>query len=538
MLAVVGSAEPFTTSDLAARVAEIERIDAPRWVWADTARIYPKLLDAGVSVERSTDLRMCHRILRHARATASSELAAAPASVWDEEPSILSEDTAPTLLDELSPSQSVALSIDDLVDEHERQQRAIESAPNPAALRLLLAAESVGALIAAEIGHIGLPWSAEIHDRQLVAELGPRPVRGERPAALERLAAEIQHHLGAPELNPDSPAELLRSLKLAGLPVKTTRKWEIAELRHPVREPLLEYKRLARLHAANGWSWLDTWVRDGRFHPDYVPAGVVTGRWATRGGGALQLPKSLRAAVVADPGWRLVVADAAQLEPRVLAAMSGDPAMAAAGRGVDMYQALVDQRVVATRQQAKIGMLAAMYGGTTGEAGELLGRLRRAFPAALALVDEAARAGERFEQVTTWLGRTSPRPGGRWITTQQQALGDDASASDEQRARSEARDWGRFTRNFVVQGTAAEWALCWMGALRRRLRGMGRSGSAPELVYFLHDELIVHAPDDLANDVAAALQSAAEEAARLMFGVTDVEFALTIDVVSSYDQSH
>ena len=31
------------------------------------------------------------------------------------------------------------------------------------------------------------------------------------------------------------------------------------------------------------------------------------------------------------------------------------------------------------------------------------------------------------------------------------------------------RDRGRFTRNFVVQGTAAEWALCWMAALRRRL---------------------------------------------------------------------
>ena len=36
--------------------------------------------------------------------------------------------------------------------------------------------------------------------------------------------------------------------------------------------------------------------------------------------------------------------------------------------------------------------------------------------------------------------------------------------------RRSARDRGRFTRNFVVQGTAAEWALCWMGEIRRRLR--------------------------------------------------------------------
>ena len=38
------------------------------------------------------------------------------------------------------------------------------------------------------------------------------------------------------------------------------------------------------------WGWLASWVHEGRFRPDYVPSGVVTGRWAARGGGALQLP--------------------------------------------------------------------------------------------------------------------------------------------------------------------------------------------------------------------------------------------------------
>ena len=101
---------------------------------------------------------------------------------------------------------------------------------------------------------------------------------------------------------------------------------------HPAIAPLLEYKELARLHAAHGWAWLDTWVCGGRFRPEYVVGGVVSGRWASRGGGALQIPRVLRRAVVADPGWVLVVADAAQLEPRVLAALAGDRAFAA-GRG-------------------------------------------------------------------------------------------------------------------------------------------------------------------------------------------------------------
>src|SRR5699024_7370157 len=118
---------------------------------------------------------------------------------------------------------------------------------------------------------------------------------------------------------------------------------------HPVIAPLLTYKQLARLHSANGWAWAEEWVRPGpaggreRFHPDYVPGGVVTGRWATQGGGALQLRKRVRGAVVADPGWQLVVADVAQLEPRVLAAMARDEAMARAARGGDLYQGLVDQ---------------------------------------------------------------------------------------------------------------------------------------------------------------------------------------------------
>ena len=149
--------------------------------------------------------------------------------------------------------------------------------------------------------------------------------------------------------------------------VESTSRWELAEQRHPVIEPLLEYKKLSRLQSANGWTWLAEWVHDGRFRPVYVPGGVVTGRWASSGGGALQLPRQLREAVRADPGWRLIVADVAQLEPRVLAAMAGDTALADAARGRDLYAGIVDSGAVATRQEAKIAILGAMYGATTGE---------------------------------------------------------------------------------------------------------------------------------------------------------------------------
>src|SRR5699024_1705685 len=162
------------------------------------------------------------------------------------------------------------------------------------------------------------------------------------------------------------------------------------------------YKKLARLYSANGWSWMADWVHDGRFRPDWIAGGVVTGRWASRGGGALQLPRQIRSAVRADPGWSLVVADAAQLEPRVLAAMAGDTVMARACQATDLYQGRGDHGIVDTREHAKTGVVAATYGSTSGEAACLLPRLARASPRAMAVVESAARTGEGGGRVSTW----------------------------------------------------------------------------------------------------------------------------------------
>ena len=136
---------------------------------------------------------------------------------------------------------------------------------------------------------------------------------------------------------------------------------------HPAVPLLLAYKELSRLHAAYGWTWLDAWVAGGRFRPEYVPGGVVSGRWATRGGGALQIPHALRRAVVADPGWTFVVADASQLEPRVLAALSGDDGLARAAAAGDLYAALAADAFGGDRARAKTALLAAMYGGDAGQ---------------------------------------------------------------------------------------------------------------------------------------------------------------------------
>jgi len=120
---------------------------------------------------------------------------------------------------------------------------------------------------------------------------------------------------------------------------------------------------------------------------------------------------------------------------------------------------------------------------------------------------------------------------------QQRASLPAATAADQRRARSQARDWGRFTRNFVVQGTAAEWALCWLADLRNRLWDLGGSGrleERPHLVFFLHDEVVVHTPEHLAEAVVEEVRTAAATAGRLLFGGFPVDFPLDVAVVRSW----
>ncbi|MGY1810292.1 bifunctional 3'-5' exonuclease/DNA polymerase [Blastococcus sp. SYSU D00669] len=502
---------------------------AVRWVWDDTTRWYPALLEAGVRVERCTDLRLSHAVLRRSPLVDQALLTTPESAGWD-------------ALAPATPGEPGLFPLDDPADrldpaaEHAAQQAALAASRDPGRLGLLLAAESSGALVAAEMTHTGLPWRPDVHDRLLTELLGPRPRAGQRPAVLERLLAEVRAALGAPALNPDSPGELLTALRVAGLPVEDTRSWTLEQLDHPAVPALLEYKKLARLLAANGWSWLETWVRDGRFRSVFLPGGVVTGRWASNGGGALSVPTQVRAAAVADDGWRLVVADVAQLEPRVLAGMSGDTALAEAARSADLYQGMVDAGVVATRAEAKVGVLGAIYGGTRGGSGRMMPRLARRYPRAVGLVEDAARAGERGEVVATLLGRGSPLPTGEWAERPVD-LGeppdDGGPRPDRDRRR---RAWGRFTRNFVVQGTGAEWALCWLADLRNRLwrLGGGDLGERPHLAFFLHDEVVVHTPAQLADEVAREVRAAAATAGRLLFGGFPLDFPLDVAVVRSW----
>ncbi len=244
-------------------VAAQEAACGPRWVWSDSTAWYPPLLAAGVRVARCHDLRLCHAIVRDA-ASVGEATALRAAVAWDRASTAdAGPAPAPTLfdLDDSARRQpGPPMGVDDAIAEFRRQRAAVAASADPSRLRLLLAAESVGGLIGVELREAGLPWDAAAHDVLLTEALGPRPVAGAVPERMEDVAREVRRALGDPSASLDSQQKLLRSLHRVGVLVESTSKWELVEQRHPVIEPLLEYKRLARLYTANGWAWLDEWV--------------------------------------------------------------------------------------------------------------------------------------------------------------------------------------------------------------------------------------------------------------------------------------
>ncbi len=568
-------AQPQAVADLAAAIASHEQAGPVRWVWPSTQDLYPALLRSGVRVARCHDVALTAALLaaaplaavppaepppagRSGDALAQASLPTVVARPDDRHPAGWQPDdgfaadkyqadgyTVDWRLGDSSLAEQLPFDSNDiqrrdlgeelaaLVATYGDQLARVAAENDPRKFGLLVAAESAGALVAAEMTAAGLPWHADVHDRLLTEQLGPRPPATTgpplRPARLTVLAAQISAALGAVRpVNLDSPAQLLRALSASGIRVQSTRSALLRQIDHPVIPLLLEYKELARLYTANGWTWLDTWVSGGRFRPEYVVGGVVSGRWASRGGGALQIPKLLRQAVVADPGWTLVVADAAQLEPRVLAALAGDRAFAQAAGTGDLYDA-VATAIGGDRATAKVALLSAMYGGTGGDHGQSLALLRRRFPQASAFVESAARAGEEGRVVRSVLGRTCPPPSAAW-----RSVTSESGDPDQERdpgAGAAARARGRFTRNFVVQASAADWALVLLALLRARL------GAPAQLVFFQHDEVVVHCPAEQADDVVAAIEAAAAGATRLVFGRTAVSFPMTTAIATRYSDA-
>ncbi|MEI2826013.1 MAG: DNA polymerase [Dermatophilaceae bacterium] len=94
----------------------------------------------------------------------------------------------------------------------------------------------------------------------------------------------------------------------------------------------MRWRKDERIATTYGYRWLDEHVgQDGRLRGAWAASDGAAGRMTAQNG-LHNLPVGLRRAVVAEPGFVFVRADLGQIEPRILAAVSGDRAFAAATR--------------------------------------------------------------------------------------------------------------------------------------------------------------------------------------------------------------
>jgi DNA polymerase family A len=377
-------------------------------------------------------------------------------------------------------------------------------------------AESTVELLCAELSADGLPMDRDAAEHVLAGFIGPRP-RGDAEAAAMRAArdgAVLRHAPAGVTADLRSPAQVRSLLAAAGVDVPDTRAWRLEEFKDtsPLVAALLEWRKAERIATTYGYGWLDEHLGpDGRLRGAWTGSDGAAGRM-TASNGLHNMPAAMRRAVIAAPGHLFVRADLGQIEPRVLAAVSGDHALALATQADDMYLPVAAELGV-DRPTAKVAMIAAMYGQTTGHGGVAGRRMRAAYPVAMGYLDSADRSARAGRDLRTYGGRLVRMSGG--------------IASP---ARTAAR--GRYGRNALIQGAAAELFKMWAVTVRARGPALGA-----RIVLCLHDELLVHVAEEQAGAAAALVGGCLAETARRWAPRGDVRFIAETSVVRCWAEA-
>jgi DNA polymerase-1 len=132
----------------------------------------------------------------------------------------------------------------------------------------------------------------------------------------------------------------------------------------------------------------------------------------------------------------------------------------------------------------------------------------------MAYLQDAARAGEAGRDLRTY--------GGRLIRM--------GSTEHEEWARAAAR--GRYGRNALVQGAAAELFKVWAATVRARVERY-----SARIVLCLHDELLVHAPTEHGETVTRLLDDCLQEAARRWAPDDSVRFVADVGVIRRWSDA-
>jgi DNA polymerase-1 len=360
---------------------------------------------------------------------------------------------------------------------------------------------------------------------------------------LDALLREI-HQLAGEPVNPNSPKQLATVLfeKLGLPPVKRTKTGystdvdvlEELALGHPLPGRILEYRQLAKLKGTYADA-LPTLIhpRTGRIHTSFNQLIAATGRLSSSNPNLQNIPirsehgRRIRQAFVPDDGWRFVAADYSQIELRILAHFSEEPALVEAFlRGEDIHTRTAAQimRVAPEavtsemRRLAKVVNFGILYGLSgfglsqavsigRAEAQRFIDDYFATHPRVRAYIDRVVAEGRTQGYVSTLLGRRRYLP-------ELHARNPVARGAAE-----------RMAANAPIQGTASDIIKL---AMVRLAEALATRGLRSRLLLQVHDELLLEVPQ-------AEVLTVRELLPEIMEAVVTLAVPLRVDVKEGRD---
>jgi len=307
---------------------------------------------------------------------------------------------------------------------------------------------------------------------------------------------------------------------------------ELAQ-QHDICRFILDWRQLSKLKGTY-IDALPTLVNPetGRVHTQISQAVAATGRLSSSDPNLQNIPirteigRQIRSAFIADPGHVLISADYSQIELRVLAHMSGDPALLEAfTTNIDIHDRTADRVFGSTsgldahelRRRAKIINYALLYGKTAFTLAKDIGVTQQAaqefidayfagFPGVRAYIDQTLADARRSGVVRTLTGRRRLVP---------------ELTSKNGMIRMAAE---REAVNMPIQGTAADILKQAMVDVHAALADHNAGRPEPaRMILTVHDELLFEAPKEEAHAAAEVVRDRMEHAATL-------DVPLTVDV--------
>ena len=389
---------------------------------------------------------------------------------------------------------------------------------------------------------VELPLADVLGDMEKVGmpvDAGALEVIGEEiQARIEGLEDRIYEDVGH-EFNIGSPKQLgevlfeelgLPSLRKTKTGYSTDAKvLQQLAIEHPIAERIIEYRELTKLRGTYIEGLVKLIGEDGRIHTTLNQTRAATGRISSEAPNLQNIPvrtelgARIRDAFTASPRRRLVVADYSQIELRILAHMTGEPALVESflsGEDIhtrtaaEVFDTRLEMVTPELRRRAKMVNFGILYGISgfglatrlgnvhPAEAERYIKRYFERYPRVTRFMQETLEETEELGYVTTLFGRRRYVPELRNSNRNVRKLGE------------------RIAFNARVQGTAADIIKVAMVDLAPRLRSLGA-----DMIMQVHDELVFDVDEDRV-DVVAAL------AADRMVAAYDLEPPLEVEVKS------